>query len=343
MKKIKINYMLILTILTLLFASIVFYQNSKKGNKDLTFAYILANTGWEKMSKIENEYTCRMYDIIDRFSSRSTRNSMSKEIRIKYTSKNFTLANVFGMGYFDVPIIHILETALNPYASHDLYNEVGMGGFWFSTAKYYYYVAKQTMSKRLFKHVNFDLKNPIDLTDPINALKMTYIFLWIERNNYDGAEMWYISGYRWGRFVGKHWEDGLNEYPVKFVIYTKYGKKQYNPRAYFWTWNNMRNAFESGKLEVGVQEFREYDKKKDARKIEEIEYRRLYRVMKQQEKELNDIKAFLSIVSKKVEKYEKLDKKEIKVIKQIGSEAKAKGWGGDLFEKFKRKIRGFAK
>jgi hypothetical protein len=264
---------------------------------------------------------------------------MTKEQRIKFLTANKRLADAFGFGLYDAIIIGILESGLNPHLSHEPYNEVGMFGHWYSTAKYYYNYAHSYMPARLFGYVNFDLRKRADLFDPINALKMTYIFLWIESHNYKGDELWYISAYRWGRFIGHHWHDGVKEFPIKFKIYTRFGVKKYNPRAYYWTWRNMRDCFEAGNINPGIDEYKKWKSKKDKRRVEEIQFVRLYKAMKFQEKQLNEAKVLIKLLTAKVNDIDKQADMELKAMRKIAGETQTTGIN-KWYIKFKAFCRG---
>ncbi len=125
MKKIKITeksirkvivYVVCFVILTIPFFLYRININTQDKNSNVRWLY--QNTNWKLKAKVEGDYTAFMYDVINAFSSRSSHDSMRKEERIKYARLNFKLAQAFGKGYFDVPIIHILESDLNPRKKH---------------------------------------------------------------------------------------------------------------------------------------------------------------------------------------------------------------------------------
>jgi len=299
--------------------------------------WLFQNTDWKKMARIESEYTAFMYDIINIMSSKSRHSSMSKEMRIKYTTENFKLAKAFGYGYYDITILGSLESDLNPFAGdkEHLLGEVGMFGQCYQTARYYYFIGEDLLPARLWKIVKFNFNKKSDLKDPINALKMTYIWLWIEYYNYDGIEMCAISGYHWGKWYWKYWKNGTGEFPVRFDFYSGHKKYTRNPKAYYFTWKKIKTSLERGDIDTAKTIHNLYKKKKDKLKYEEIEYRRLYSVMKAQKKQLKEMEKTKALWEKEIKKYKELNDREIKVMRQIGGEAKKGGWK----EPFKKVIK----
>ena len=326
-KKIIVRVLLILIIVCLVTIAVTGIDvalNIRKQDRQSAL-YLFRKIDFRKLSRVESDYLTLGWDIIDRFSAKSTRYSMTKEQRIKFLTENKRLAYAFGFGYYDAMIIGILESGLNPHLSHEPYNEVGMFGHWYSTAAYYYHYAHNYMPKRLFGYVNFDLRKRADLYDPINALKMTYIFLWIESKNYKGDEMWYISGYRWGKFIAQHWHNGTKEFPIRFTIQTRFGIKKYNPRAYYFSWRNMRDCFERGDVDAGIKSYKKWKHKEDNRRIEEVQFVRLYKAFKYKEKELNETKALIKLLQSKVDGIDKQNKIELKAMNKIAVDTKTKG------------------
>jgi len=341
MNKKLINRMIFYSVIGLLLIiaiGIIDMTISLRKQKRNTVLWLYQNTDWKRLAKKEGDYTAFMYDVINRVSHYNTRYSMAKEERIKYTALNFKLAEAFVWGYFDVPIIHALETAMNPHIKqHEIYGEWGMGGFWYGTALAYYKIARDYMPARLWGYVKFTFEKPQDLLLIENALKMTYIWLWIERYNYDGVDLWAISCYKWGRFAAQYWRYGKNLYPLKFKIKTSlFGWREYNPRAYHFTWDKMKECFERGDLNYGIEIYKKYRKKQHKLKTEQIEFRRLLAIMRSQEKELESIRAFMKVIETKIANTEKLNKKEIRIMKQIAGESKKKG---GLLKKIKKYCR----
>lgn len=350
--KILIRIALLVVIGTLPYMLVINYMDYQK-NDENSAMYLFKRIDFRKLDSVEADYLKLGWDIIDRFSARSTRYSMSKEQRIQFLTVNFKLANVFGYGHWDIPIIGILETALNPKAEHTLYGEQGMFGAWPSTAKYYYSIARDKMPQRLWHYVKFTFNDKYDLLDPINGLKMAYIWIWIENQNYKGLEIWTIGGYRRGRFEWVHWKrvqkilkkcetdlefDIVAEdlYPVSITLKTKNGTFKYNARAYYYSWRNMRDCFERGDIDAGIHVYRKYKKIKYKEDKSEIEFRRVYSALKQKEKEVRECRQLITILDKKLKDVEQADKKVLKVAKQIGGQANKEGW-----KKYPRAVKKF--
>ena len=337
-----INFILIISVI--LVPGILLRVNYNiKINRGYSALYLFKRIDFNKVGTLEAEYLTRGWDIIDRFSAKSTRYSMNKEDRVNILNDNFKLARLFGRGLYDVLIIGILETALNPNVIAKPYGEVGMFGQWYSTARYYYNIARDNMPEKYFRAVKFNFTKKQDLLIPGNALRMAYIWLWIEERNYDGTELWTISGYRWGRFLSQHYaRNDCNMFPVRFIIMTRFGLKKYNPRAYYWTWRNMRDCFERGDLDAGLKIYNKYKRKQDKLKTEQVEFRRLYRRFKDQEKIIKDMRALNILLRDKLAEYDKVEAGKIKVLKTISKEAKATGWEAQ-FKKLKDKAKSWLK
>lgn len=232
--------------------------------------YLFKTINFAGMTEDESEYLTRGWDIIDIYSSKSSKDSMTKECRVTILAENKKLADAFGYSRYGALASGIMETALNPNIIHEPYGEVGMFGAWYGTARDYYRDAEERMPGRLWQLVNFSFTKRSDLLDPVNALKMYYIFMWVCYDKHSGDPLWSITAYRFGRFIEQHYKGSDSLFPEKFVIYTKYGKMTYNPRAYYWTWRNMVLNFERGCLEVGVYE--KWKKEQYKMSAEQIEF-----------------------------------------------------------------------
>jgi len=338
-KKIKkvLVYLVIITIFTLPFLMYRIGSNLEKQNSSVRWLY--QNTDWKRLPKIEGDYTAFLYDVINAFSSDSTHNSMRKEERIKYAQINFRLARAFNYGYFDIPIIHALESDFNPRKDHKMFKEIGIGGFWYGTAKYYHFLAKMYMPKELWRKAKFDFNRKTDLHDIENALKMTYIWVWIENCNYKEVETYVVSGYRWGRFLRPPEDDDL--FPIEFNIkMSKTGiTYTYNPIAYYFTWRKIKRSLEGGSIDTAKTIHKKWKDKRKKLIHREIEYRRAIKIIKRYQKEIKELKFRIDFLNKQYEVVDKVDKKQLRVLKQIGGEAKKQGWRPEIWNKFKKYIK----
>ncbi len=310
--------------------------------KDNSVRWMVLNTGFKKMAEIENEYTINMYEILrpitrGGFSDYGYRKSMTDREKIAYTAKNFKLARAFKCGYYEVPSEHILESNLNPHKIHEIYNELGLGGFWYGTAIFYHLYAEKYMPSHLWRQVRFDLRRSKDLLKWENALSMSYIWKWVENQTYEGLELWLASSRRWGRFIYKHYKEGDNIFPIKFVIKLSTGEvKKYNPRKIHYVWNNMCAYFEAGNIIAAHELFTKFTKGTLKLEKAEMQYRTLKKGFKQLENKIDNYEKIELIRSEELKLMKKEFKKAGKILRQVGGIAKKQGWTKKALEDLKK-------
>jgi len=344
----KLNLMIkraILIFIIALFCTgviMLFRINENIKNKDNSTREMVANTDFRSMAQRESQYTIIMYDILrpvtrGGFSTYGYKKCLSDAEKIRYTALNFKLALAFKYGLYEVPAEHILESNFNPYKVHDIYGELGLGGFWYSTAVFYHDYAERYMPRNLWSYVSFKLSRPEHLLNYENALKMSYIWKWVEGHTYINAEMWLASSRRWGKFIYKHYNNGADLFPIKFTIKLSSGEvKKYNPRKIYYVWRNLCRYFEAGNIAAAHDLFIDY--RHDKVKIEkaEIRYRTLKGRIRQLEKQIDNYKKITLLQSSELENLKSSVDKAKKVCKQIGGEAKEIGWTDKLKKRLKK-------
>jgi len=168
------------------------------------------------------------------------------------------------------------------------------------------------------------------------------IYWWGERM-YEGCEMWVVGAYHWGGWLYPYWKRGDGDYPVRFVFHTKYGKLVKNPKAYYYTWRELKIAFESGKFEMGKVIAEKWLRYRDSLKTEEYQYRAARKMVSDL---LNKIGERDMQIEKLIKKDDKLKEYIInleKRFKAIGIEAGKIGWRKELKNKVKKEIKDLIK
>lgn len=318
---------------------VVFVLKVKEADKN-TVTYMWQNSVWHDMALDESVYTAFLYDVINYFSYQEDRyfkKSMSKDQRIQYVAENYRLAKAFGYGLYDVPIIHQMESSFNPHEKHGL-DEQGMGGIMFMTAKYAYNFCEAYMPAKLWCLVDFKLEKKEDLIDHINALRSSYMILWQQYKVYEGSEMWAVSGYHWGGWLWRPYAMG-KEFPVKFVFYSDTGKDERNPKAYYFTWRNMKTAYEQGNFEQGKYIQEKWEKYRNSMKTEEYNYRRVVSRVKTLTKHIKELEQLDTLREDRIKKIEANVKAMERECKEIGKVAGKKGWIKEAVDKFEKKCR----
>jgi len=342
MKKMRLTDKLLIIFISIIVIISTFFIINWNGDKDKenTMMYLFRNTNWKKKKKMEPQYTAFMYDVINYFSYQQDKyykKSMTRDMRIKYTRKNYVLATAFSWGLFDVPIIHQLETSFNPYEIHGL-NEQGLGGVMYGTAVGSYNYCRAYMPRRLWRLVKFDLMKASDLIDPINGLKASYMILWHCYRIYNGAENLAISSYHWGIWIDRFCLNGL-DFPVLFKFKLKNGWIEKNPKAYYFAWRKIKLAYENGDFETGKYINEKWQKYKDSMTTDEYNYRVASKRIKLLEKQLKENEALYKLLKLKDDQHKKSIKKTKKILKRIGREASKKGWTKTTILKFKKWIK----
>ena len=305
---------------------IIAVNTSRHNDNNNSAVYLFKKIDFKSLSQKESEYIIFGYDVIDTFSSKTSKDSLTKDQRIDLIKLTKILDDAFGYESYGCLINGILETDLNPNIIHEPYGEVGMYGAWYGTAKRFYNEAKDLMPARLWVLVEFDFRKRTDLLDWENATKMYYIHRWVCDRMYSGDELWTISSYRHGWFLDQ-WNYGNDKlFPIQFIIKTKFGTiLDINPRAYYWTWRNMKLCFSRHDLDSGVKIHKKWKDKEDKLRAEQVEFQRLYSAFRQQEKEIKELRQFKILLEKKISDYDNAEAHKFKVIKSIGGEMKQEG------------------
>lgn len=308
-----------------------------RNKKNFEFMYMLKNTDWKKMIEKEADYTMTMYAILDTFSKKKIGQCLTKDQRIIYARENLKMANTFGWGKYDVPVIHQLESSFDPFQEH-LFGEIGMGGIMYSTAINTFAFCQAYMPRRLWERTKFNLRSRKDLKDYINSLKMSYMILWYGRTIFKGYDLWSVSFYHFGGSVWKRWRGGEGEFPIKFIYYTKHGKMVLDCRKYFYAWRFLRQCYESGDINGAHKLWEKYRKDKRIYNSEVVKYRRAVSVIRRQEKIIKEYEFYKNLYDKQVEKIKESNKQKKKVLRQVKKEGNEKGWVKELWQKFKDKL-----
>jgi len=206
--------------------------------------------------------------------------AMSKDEKIKYINLNYEAATKLNLGLFDVPIIHLMETSFNPYAKGE-YDERGIGQMKYNTALLAERLVKIMPSDKR-KLLDFDIKSKSDLYDPIISTKATYVLLWNLKRDYKGREDWFISAYHWGGFLARRWDDGRGNVPAKFTL----NGIEYNVIKYYVAFRELKEAFESGKLEAGKAIEERWARYQKQLIQEEVNFRRTRAIIRNLRKQL---------------------------------------------------------
>lgn len=245
--------------------------------------------------------------------------AMSTEQKIEYINLNFDAATKLNMNLFDVPTIHLIETAFNPYAEGG-YSERGLGQIKFNTAMLAERLLK-IMPAYLRKLLHFEIKNKEDLFDPILNTKATYVLLWYLRKDYKGREDWYISAYHWGGFLRKHWDNGNGEVPLSFTL----NGIKYSVIKYYITFSQLKESFVIGKLEAGKAIEEKWAKYRQKLVKEEIDFRKTKRIIRSLREKLAEKKALEQKLDKKHEEIDLALNHADTQLKQISDGSKKDG------------------
>lgn len=225
----------------------------------------------------------------------SFKKAMNKDEKIKYINFNYQAATKLDIGLFDVPVIHLMETSFDPYAKGG-YDESGLGQIKYNTALLAEKLVRMMPGDKR-KLLSFELKSKDDLFDPIINTKATYVLLWYLKRDYKGREDWSISAYHWGGFLARRWDNGGGDVPVKFIL----NGIEYNVIKYYVTFRELKEAFESGKLEAGKaieERWAQYQKRLIQ---EEIDFRRTKSVIRNLRKQLAEKREIEDELDKKHE------------------------------------------
>jgi hypothetical protein len=221
--------------------------------------------------------------------------AMNKDEKIKYINLNYEAATKLNMDLFDVPTIHLMETAFNPYAKGD-YSEIGIGQIKYETGLMAEKLL-QFMPRSKRKILDFDLKSKEDLHDPLISTKAAYVLLWYLKREFQGREDWYISAYHWGGFLSRRWDNGEGDVPSKFTL----NGIDYNVIKYYVTFKELKESFKLGKLEAGKaieEKWVRYQKKLVQ---EEIDFRRTKKIIRNLRKQLVEKRKIQENLDKKNE------------------------------------------
>jgi len=336
-KKLDLKILLFIITVSICFLSLVelsrlIVDSGKYKNK--VAAEILAlrsEFDWTKMPDAESKYTKMMIDILTAFSYKYDQNykkSMNKDQKIKYIRFNYRCATILFFGLYDVPIIHKMESSFNPWMDHD-YGEIGIGGIKWPTAL----LAERLlrfMPDNIRRLLYFELKSKKDLYDPITSLKITYALLWWERRSFQGREDWYVSIYHWGGFLSKYWDRGEGKVPVSFTL----NGKKYNVIKYYYTFREMKEAYESGKLEPCKEIIEKWQAYFSRIREEEIDFRKTRSIIRSLRKKIKNYEEASNEKDEKLKELKKELKKANKRLRVISKQSRS-GKGVKALKKVK--------
>lgn len=304
---------------------------------------IMGSHNWEDMTDADSKYHKMMITILAHHSlkhSKERRKWMTKEEKISYMRKNLEFAKELHMPVFTVPTIHCLEGNFNPFAEGG-YGEKGMCQMKWATYTWCETIQRKFMQPSMRKLLYIDAQSHKDLFDPIIALKATYTLLWyLDNHVYHGREDWTISAYHWGGFLDRRWDKGEGEIPTFFIL----NGIEYNVIKYYFSFQELKDAFENGQIDVSKAIVAKYRKDMDKLAKQDVEYNKLMRVIRAQRKTIKELEQIDIDRAEKVKKIDALAEKTLKEFEKIGGEARDNGWNAtDAYEKLKNKCKQFLK
>lgn len=341
--KIRTRYILILinlVIVLILFFRVEIFDikyNKRMAGMIREITYMTDQFNWSSMEESErkSKYQKMMIRILENYAyqySEKYKKAMIKEQKINYINLNYQAARELDFGLFDVPIIHQMESSFNPYAKGQ-YEEFGMAQMKYWTAVFCQASLKY-MPDNARRILSFEIKNPEDLYDPIIAVKCTYVYLFWLRREFKGREDWYISGYRWGGYLSRHWFGGDGFMPISFTL----DGIKYDVLPYYMNFRKWKDAYESGKLEIGIPIDEQWQAYYKSLVQDEINFRNTMSLIRRLRKELNqkrDIEKELKIKYNDIEKMIQEANEELRI---LSGEAKKKGFTAKFKEDFKKTI-----
>ena len=330
--------LLIIVVLTFIFAE----STKKRANKrlaktivDMTYIKDSINSQWKKMGEHErrSKYQLMMMRILATYGYRydeKYKKSMNREQKIDYVNVNYKLATAFHFELFDVPVIHKLETDFNPYEINTAsLNERGLGQLVWDTALLAERLQRQ-LPDNLRRMVRFELKQKSDLFDPIINMKASYTLLYFLRRHYR-SELWYVSCYHWGGFLGRYYDKGEGEVPARFTI----NGQTFHPLKYVQAYAELKEAWQTGQLEAGMvitEKWRDWSKRQ---KKEQIDFRKTRSIIRNLRKKLQEKSRIESEHSAKEKEIKKVLWKADRDLSKIAGESK-RGGGVKSLQKVKK-------
>lgn len=287
--------------------------------------------GWQGQKEVFRKHMMKLYTIYSYAYDRKEKKALSDKEKAEYINLCFDLAKDLGhpLSRWHGPIISIMESSMNPYALGDFITikdkegkkrevptSYGMCQMKLSAAMHYY--GYYLLLPKWFKN-----RYPIKITSEEDLLSwrtstiLLYSGLWgLYNKEFMGEHHWVVSAHHFGSTVLSRFFNGGNGKLPSYFIYN--GVKF--PVSEYWTcFLGMKEAFETGKLEVGRPFERKWHKVKKIIQKEEKEFIRNYNTFKYFKKEIYELKQDKKNYLERIENLEKdINDTHYKLVKKLG-------------------------
>jgi len=187
--------------------------------------------------------------IINRYSKRyhpKKPMAMNKYEKDQFIRDNIKYSELLGYGYYDLIALSLMESRFNPYAVGQLLDERSMWQLtrWAVPEACYYFKLLPDEIKPIMSFCVTDLSNVA------NVHKIVAVYWWGLKKEYLNQMDWVVTFFHWGKsFIHKYYKIG--KFPGVFVFNKGKAKESKRPvKAYFNTWYNIVNSFNSGRIEI---------------------------------------------------------------------------------------------
>ena len=245
---------------------------------------------------------------------------MSTKTLSYWIDLNWDLQKLFGFDPYLIPVMQIMESALDPYAPGPC-GEKGIGQIKWGTVGIVLIEfpkmnkGMQNRIKRLCSkyNINIHFTTHEELTDPLLCTMVQAMLLWTLRNEFDYNEQWYTSIYHWGGFLYRFYKKGTGQMPVQFTI----NDIKYNVGAYYIKLKQTMETFNEGQLEPSKIVLAKWRATENRLRKEEVALNSSYKVIKKLEqkyKKLENSHKGTVLANKEMEKSLKSAKAEFRKI-----------------------------